>query len=79
VVGARAGAVSHLRTEGEFASIDCFGRKIRFPRHVSEAIGFALSQPRFVVREIPGDLDDAGKLTLVRRLVREGLVEVREG
>jgi ribosomal protein L16 Arg81 hydroxylase len=74
VVGARAGVVSHLRTNNESASVDCYGRKITFPLHASEALRFALSHSDFAVRDLPGELDDAGKLALVRRLIREGVV-----
>jgi hypothetical protein len=35
---------------------------------------FALSGRPFVVRDLPGQLDDAGKVVLVRRLLREGLL-----
>lgn len=51
-----------------------FGRRITFPVHVEPAIRFALGQKRFVIRDMPGDLDDSGKLTLARRLIREGLL-----
>lgn len=74
VVGARPGVVSRLQTNGESASLDCYGRKIAFPSHIGEAVRFALSQTNFAVRDLPGNLDDAGKLTLIRRLIREGLV-----
>ena len=74
VVGARAGVIARIRTGPEGALVDCYGRKITFPRHAGEALEFALSQPHFVVHELPGGLDDAGKLTLIRRLIREGLV-----
>jgi ribosomal protein L16 Arg81 hydroxylase len=74
VVGARTNAVSHMRTDGESTSVDCYGRKLTFPVHASEAVRFALSNSQFVVWKLPGDLDDKGKLTLVRRLIREGLV-----
>jgi ribosomal protein L16 Arg81 hydroxylase len=76
VAGARTGAASHVRTDGGSTSVDCYGRKINFPRHVAGAVQFALSHSRFVVRELPGDLDDQGKLAVVRRLIREGLVVV---
>ncbi len=76
VAGARTGAVSHMRRDGESTSVDCYGRKISFPHHVTEVLRFALSHSRFVVRELPGNLDDPGKLALVRRLIREGLVVV---
>ncbi|PYV25589.1 MAG: hypothetical protein DMG24_08925 [Acidobacteria bacterium] len=77
VVGARGGVISHLRTSGESTSVDCYGRTITFPSHASEAVRFALSKSEFVVRELPGDLDDSGKLALVRRLIREGLAVAR--
>jgi ribosomal protein L16 Arg81 hydroxylase len=76
VVGSRTGVISQVRTEGEATTVDCYGRKITFPTHVTEALRFALSNVKFVVCELPGDLDDAGKLTLVRRLIREGLLMV---
>jgi ribosomal protein L16 Arg81 hydroxylase len=79
IAGARMGSVSRVSMEGEFCSVDCYGRKIRFPGHASEALRFALSNPRFAVRELSGNLDGEGKLALVRRLVREGLVEVVKG
>jgi hypothetical protein len=75
VVGARSGVISCLQGNGESATVECYGRKITFPSHVREAVGFALSTPRFFARDLPGDLDEAGKLALVRRLIREGLVE----
>lgn len=74
-VGARAGVISRVRSDvGESASVECYGRKIIFPAHAREALRFALSNSEFVVRSLPGGLDDAGKLALVRRLIREGLM-----
>jgi ribosomal protein L16 Arg81 hydroxylase len=74
VVGVRPGVNYRLQAEGDFAALDCFGRKITFPRHAEQAIRFAVNHPRFIVRDLPGDLDDAGKLTLARRLIREGII-----
>ena len=76
VVGARTNAVSYIRTDGESISIDCYGRELTFPVHASEAVRFALSNSQFVVRKLPGDLDEKGKLVLVRRLIREGLIVI---
>lgn len=76
VVGARAGAIWHLEINGDTASVDCYGRRIHFPVDASEAVQFALNHARFVVRELAGELDDAGKLVVVRRLIREGLVAI---
>jgi bifunctional lysine-specific demethylase and histidyl-hydroxylase MINA len=76
LVGARPSVVSCIRTDCSSASIYAFGRKISFPAHAAEAVRFALSQSRFSVHELPGNLDDNGKLVLVQRLIREGLVLV---
>lgn len=86
VVGPRTGVISHVHTggdrtdgdraDGEATTIDCYGRRIAFPAHVAEAVQFALRTSAFAVRELPGDLDEPGKLTLVRRLIREGLLIV---
>lgn len=35
-----------------------------------------MNVPGFVIGDLPCDLDDAGKLTLVQRVIREGLVVV---
>ncbi len=74
--GARPSVIIRIEEGRDSIFVDCFGRRITFPLHVSEALRFALESPRFVVRELPGRLDDPGKMTLVRRLVREGLVQI---
>ena len=76
VVGARTGVVCRQRTGPESTSVECYGRKVTFPPQATEAVGFALGHSSFAVRELPGDLDDEGKLVVVRRLIREGLVMI---
>ena len=76
VVGARPGAIAQVRERGETISVECYGRSISFPARAREAVRFALSHSRFPVRELAGDLDEASQLTIIRRLVREGLVTV---
>jgi ribosomal protein L16 Arg81 hydroxylase len=78
VVGARTGVISHLSTNGESVSVDCYGRSISFPAHAVEAVRFAISKPQYVVGELPGGLDAEGQLALVRRLIREGLVALKQ-
>ncbi len=74
VVGVRQGVVYRLKTDGALESIETYGRSIKYPSHVGESVRFALGHSRFILRDLPGDLDDAGKLTLIQRLIREGLV-----
>jgi ribosomal protein L16 Arg81 hydroxylase len=74
VVGARPHSIARVTTNGDSVSVHHFGRKITFPVHVALALQFALTHERFSLRDLPGDLDDSGKLTLVRRLIREGIL-----
>lgn len=74
VVGIRQGVVFRLKSNHASESIETYGRTITYPQHASEAVRFALKHPKFTIRNLPGTLDDAGKLTLIRRLIREGLI-----
>jgi hypothetical protein len=55
------------------------GKEIRFPEGVEEALEFiAFGDEPFDASDIPGELDDESRLVLVRRLVREGFLRIRE-
>lgn len=75
-VGVRTNIVFRSEKDSSSISIYTFGRNITFPSHAENALRFALNQPRFSIRDLPGNLDESGKLVLVRRLVREGLMVV---
>jgi hypothetical protein len=67
-----------LTREEDESLVVLFGpTEIIFPSSAREAVIFALSGTPFVVDDLPGQLDDAGKVVLTRRLLREGLL-VRE-
>lgn len=74
VVCARPGLLLRFKEDGESVRVGCYGKEISLPIHASETVRFALNSSRFVVCDLPGELDDAGKLAMVRRLVREGLI-----
>lgn len=74
MVETRPHLIARLRMDAHTVSVHHFGRKITFPLHAAPAVRFALGQNRFAIRDLPGDLDDSGKLTLARRLIREGLL-----
>lgn len=76
VVGARDTAIFRMETTKDAVVLCCADRRIRFPERVKEAVCFALHQPHFRVRELPGQFDDESKSTLVRRLAIEGLLRV---
>lgn len=74
IVGMRSHLIARIETSVKSVSVRCFGRRITFPSVAAPAVQFALSGNPFVVRDLPGDLEDEGKLTLVRRLILEGLL-----
>jgi bifunctional lysine-specific demethylase and histidyl-hydroxylase NO66 len=47
------------------------GREVTFPEHAREEVAAIAGAD-----ELPGSLDDAGRLVLIRRLVREGLLRI---
>ena len=53
------------------------GRTLTFPAHAHEEIAaIASAEEAFTLSELPGSLDEAGRLVLVRRLVREGVLRI---
>ena len=51
------------------------GRSVRFPARLAPELEFLVTtEAPFRASELPGELDDAGRLVLVRRLVREGFL-----
>ena len=53
------------------------GKELTFPAHAEAEIRGVLElEEPFKARDLPGSLDDDGRLVLIRRLVREGLVRI---
>ncbi len=53
------------------------GKDLTFPNEAAEDLAFvAQSDEPFTPAELPGELDDEGRLVLVRRLVREGFLAI---
>jgi hypothetical protein len=48
--------------------------QITLPSFTRDAVRFALSGETFAVSDLPGVLDEAGKLVLTRRLIKEGML-----
>jgi cupin superfamily protein len=71
---ARPHLVYILREEGEKAVLLFGSTQIALPSFTREAIAFALNGAAFQVSDLPGPIDDAGKLVLVQRLIREGML-----
>ncbi len=72
-VGVRSTLVFRFRESAEGLTVAFSGRELTLPPHAAEAAKHVLTHPSTAVRDLPGPLDDDGKLVLVRRLIREGL------
>jgi ribosomal protein L16 Arg81 hydroxylase len=77
-VGARPHLIhdlTHFEEDG-IVRLVCHGAEIDLPEFAREPLEHAITARDFRVGDLPGELDDAGKLVLVRRLVREGLMVI---
>jgi ribosomal protein L16 Arg81 hydroxylase len=73
-VSPRPDIVYRLREEGESIIILFGSTQITLPSFAREAVEAALAGKAFAVSDLPGQLDDEGKVVLVRRLIREGML-----
>jgi lysine-specific demethylase/histidyl-hydroxylase NO66 len=71
----RAGAIVSMQVDGDRLVLWLGDRRLSMPERVRPSVQFIADGDMHTVREIPG-LDESGRLVLVRRLVREGLLEV---
>ena len=74
VVGVRPGVVHRVDADPERVTLSSYGTAITFPAHVADALRFAVQHERFTARELPTSLDDAGRMVLVRKLIKEGVL-----
>jgi hypothetical protein len=79
VVGARRAIVYRMHDGDDSVRINYGARAIAFPSFFREALEFALNHPAYIIREIPGDLEDEERIAFAERLLEEGLVVRKEG
>ncbi len=81
-MGARVGAVPHLiftiqpDAVTDQIRLSCQGAEIVMPAFAASAVEFCVTTPDFIISDMAGDLDDAGKLVLAKRMIREGLLRI---
>jgi len=68
-----------LVEHGSRCGLEFHGKEVRLPGHAAEAVRFAAEAAILTGREIPGALDEPGRLVLVRTLVREGFLTMAAG
>ncbi len=71
----RVGLLTEAVMEGETCLLRFCGRELRLPAGAWPALQFAATVDEFAVQDLPDCLDAEGKLTLVTRLVREGVLQ----
>jgi len=77
VVRRRAGSVCRLQRDGGGRPVLELGdRRLIFPAWIEPALRALLRRERFAVADLAAALDPESRLVLVRRLVREGLLEL---
>ena len=75
----RATVISELEPAGTDVALRFEGKEVRFPPQAAAAVAFAhAADGLFSAAALPGSLDEAGRLVLVRRLVREGFLRLPE-
>ena len=71
---ARPDLIHHVEFADDTLTINFGTNTLTLPGFIAPAIATALGGTQFRIGDLPGPLDDDGKVTLVRRLIREGLV-----
>ena len=75
VVRRRPGAGCRLRRRGDRLEVLLGDRTLHMPARLAPAMRAILASDRLVVGDLAGLLDPPSRLVLIRRLVREGLLE----
>jgi uncharacterized RmlC-like cupin family protein len=75
VVRRRPGAVCRLRQHHDRLKVLLGDRVLHMPARLAPVMRVILASDRLTVRDLAGHLDPSSRLVLVRRLIREGLLE----
>lgn len=65
-----------IKPEDDTVTLLYNGKKIKFPKYVEPALRYIVSNNAFNAELIPCNIDNRGKLVLVRRLIKEGFLTV---
>lgn len=76
IVKKRDGVLCYIFKEEDSVSIQFPGNKVNGPSYIEPALCFIADSTEFTIRSIPNHLSEDGKLVLVRRLIKEGLLMI---
>ena len=74
VVRIREGLIFRTQVNDKAIALTFHGKSVHFPHYAAAAVQFIVVARAFQVGSIPDCVDTAGKLVLVRRLVKEGFL-----
>jgi ribosomal protein L16 Arg81 hydroxylase len=74
MVKIRDGLIYRIQVDDKTLSLTFHGKRVHFPHHVGAALHYIVVTRAFRVESIPNCIDTAGKLVLIRRLVKEGFL-----
>lgn len=63
-----------LTRDDEHLHLEFHGKDVELPEYVSEELSFIVKADEFTGAEVPGSLDDDGRLVLIRQLLQEGFL-----
>ncbi|HET9213269.1 MAG TPA: cupin domain-containing protein [Gaiellaceae bacterium] len=73
----RPTVIADVEEDADALTLVFEGKELRLPPHArAELLALVDAEEPLTAAELPGELDDAGRLVLVRRLVREGFLRV---
>ncbi|MEZ4736552.1 MAG: cupin domain-containing protein [Caldilineaceae bacterium] len=79
IVQVRPNAFWRLKVDAETATlVTTANKQLSLPAFTEDSLRFALTATPFAVGDLAGPLDDGSKLVLVKRLIREGLLQIHE-
>jgi lysine-specific demethylase/histidyl-hydroxylase NO66 len=75
----RPTTLAALEEDGDTLALSFHGKRLVLPARLAAEAAFVVeADGPFTPADLPGSLDDPGRLVLVRRLVREGLLQLRD-
>ena len=75
----RPTALATVEANGDAIAVAFHGKRLVVPARLADEIAFLVDvEGAFSADDLPGSLDEGGRLVLVRRLVREGFLRIRQ-
>ena len=75
----RPTALATVEANGDAIAVAFHGKRLVLPARLADEIAFLVDvEGAFSADDLPGSLDEGGRLVLVRRLVREGFLRIRQ-